>query len=81
MHSGWQPATFTRHGQNWTEEETQLLCEQLSAGMTIREVAQHLERSQTAVHSKAVLMGLVAKRIRRSGPRNPNRRSANFFLS
>ena len=81
MRSCWQDKTFARHGNDWSEEEKRLLVESLAAGMTIREVAAKLQRSQTAVHSKAVVMGLGSKRTRRASPRDQSRRSASFFLS
>jgi len=81
MHSGWQLSAFARHGHDWTTEEEALLTSQIQSGMSIPEVSKLLQRSQTAVHSKALQLGVVKKRKRRSGPRAANHRSANFFLS
>jgi hypothetical protein len=73
---------LTRHRQSWTLDEDRLLAQELARGATLREVAQALERSQTAIHSRAIKMGLLAKRARLEvKPRNHRRRSAGFFLS
>jgi hypothetical protein len=73
---------LTRHRQNWTLDEDRLLAQELARGASVREVAQALERSQTAIHARAIKMGLLVKRARSEvRPRIHRRRSASFFLS
>jgi DNA-binding NarL/FixJ family response regulator len=71
-----------RRGEPWTSEEEQRLAHLLAAGKTVRNIAELLGRTQSAVHSRACIKGVVPKRARQEvRARVYRRRSADFFLS
>jgi len=55
----------------WSTDEIDLLAAKLREGVTIREIATEMGRSQEAVRGKAWQHGLLPKRTRRQKPSPP----------
>ena len=44
-------------GKSWERKEQEFLCESFDAGMTIKEIAQKLKRTEGSVQSRLVKLG------------------------
>jgi hypothetical protein len=68
-------------GEPWTVEEEMLVASSLAGGMTIAEVAKLVGRSQSAVHCKALNIGVKQRTRSAKRPRAQRRPVADLFLS
>ena len=71
-----------RNGQNWGEDELQLLRDEVARGMSPKELSQRLGRTQGAVENRVYSMGLASRMRSDRGQSKARRRArADAFLN